>query len=176
MRKRGPWSRRNDHRERELLASLVAQRFLEDAGNIELRKTGLHLRERLPERADSDVARLANERDFAGILGLPKQLHHVELRPPLPAAAFSEQSLKIAVQQVRRLESDDLETGNPAGCFPQSGPEAGGLDPHCRDIPDLITNLGVVTEIRDEMQVARGNEHQRAGAGKTGEVADVGKT
>ena len=56
------------------------------------------------------IAPAAYESDFARAFASRKP-YEIDLRAPLPAGAIRKQSLEVAVKQVRRLESDDLDPG-----------------------------------------------------------------
>ena len=94
-------------------------------------------------------------------------------RPPLPARARLEQPLKVAVQQMRRLEPDDLRIRERAELLPQPGPEALRLDGDLREIADFFGDLRLVAKVGDQHDVARADEQQRARAGEAGEISDV---
>ena len=70
------------------------------------------------ERARRDPVRRLDQRELAGVFSLAQRLDEIDRRAPLPARARFEQTLKIAVQEVPRLESDDLEIGQRRELLP----------------------------------------------------------
>ena len=110
VRKRRARPRRDDRRERKPFAAFVAQCLLEHAGDLELRHAGAG-----PAKSCRSSARVAipfaasNQRELARVLSLAQRFDEIDGRTPLPARARFEQPLKIAMQQVSRLEADDFE-------------------------------------------------------------------
>src|SRR3954471_9719785 len=96
--------------ERKILAAFITQCVLEDSGDAQLCHARPDHLQCLRQRSRSYPAGVADERHFIGILGLAERFDQVHLRTPLPAATIRQQSLEIAVQQVSRFESDNVDS------------------------------------------------------------------
>ena len=83
--------------------------MLEDSSDAKLGHAGVDLLERLRQRTRCDSAGVPDERDFVSVLRFAQGFDQVHLRPPLPAGAVGKESLKIAMEQVCRLEPDDVD-------------------------------------------------------------------
>jgi len=92
-------------------AALVAERFLQNPGDIKLSQARPNFLESFLERRYRHLSSASDESNFTGVLRLSKGFHQIHLRAPLPPRSVGEQTLKVAVQQVGGFESNDLERG-----------------------------------------------------------------
>src|SRR4051812_37959131 len=154
MRKRRARTGRNDRWERETLAALIPESFLQDPGHLRFAKTRFDLSKRRLECAGGDPARLADEGDFLRILSLAESFDEIERGAPLPPGSVFQKALKIAVEQMGRFEARHGYSGKIRQILPETRPQALRLDHDARDVGHLIAHLGLVPEIRDEDRVA----------------------
>ena len=88
--------------------------------------------------------------DFVRVLRLAQSFDEIQLRPPLPPRAVRKQPLKIAMVQMRRLESDDFDERHFLKHVPHAVPQADRLDTDRGGVADFIGHLRLVPEISDE--------------------------
>src|SRR6185437_3636342 len=178
VRQRGARARRDNCLERMRLAPLIAQRLLQNAGDLQLRDPGSDLLQRVRQRPRCHPRCTVNERYFVLILGFAKALHDVALWSPLPARTgrVVQEALKFAVRHVRGSETDHRAAGKLSKLRPQAIPEAGGLDAHADEVAHFFRYLRLVSEIRDENAVPRRHEQQRRRSGESRDITNVGAT
>ena len=173
VRQRRARAGRDDRRKGKPSLPSSRSAFSSTPATCELGHPDADLRQRALERARRDAVRRFDQRELAGILSLAQRLHEVGRRPPLPARARLEQTLKVAMQQMAGLEPDHLEVRQRRKLLPEPRPQALRLDRDAREIADLVADLRLIAEVGDEHDVAAADEQQRARPGKSGEVADV---
>src|SRR4029078_9299838 len=88
-----------------------------------------------------DAVRALDQRDLFVVLPLAEHFDEVHGRSPLPSRAGVEQSLKVAVQQVPRLESGNFDIGELRELLPKSDPQALRLDANSGEVTDLLDDL-----------------------------------
>src|SRR5437763_6420688 len=175
MRQGGARSARDDRRKGEPLAARVAELLLQNAGNRELAHPDMDLRKRPIEGRRRDGRRALELRDLAVVLPFPQRLDEIDRRPPLPARARLDEPLEVAMRDVRRLEADHLQATQLCELLPETGPQARWLDDDARDVADFVHHLRLIAEIGDQHDVAGADHQQRARAGESREVPDVGE-
>ena len=121
------------------------------------------------------VLALWSETPIAVVFPLAQCLDEINRRTPLPPLTCLEQTLKVAMQQMSRLEADHLDVGQTRQLLPQTRPQALAFDADAREVADFVRDLRLISKIRDQDDVARADEQQRAGSRKPREITDVRK-
>ncbi len=163
----------DDRRKGKSLAASLSKLLLEYASHGQLRHPDPKLGEGAVERGRGHVGSARDALDLRVVLSLAERLDEVHRGPPLPACAGLQEPLKIAMQDVRGLEAEHLQRAQLGELLPEARPEARRLDHDPREVPHLVGDLRLVTEVGDEHEVALAHDEKRARAREAGEIADV---